>query len=120
MAEYVEISSSPGEIIRIADSLRQRGETLAGDAGKIRNDIDEREGRAETFPRDQFTEPFLAHYNEHVPGADGNSVEANDAVKQSAIYCGQKLADIGDVVNKAMTNYEATDDDSGDSIARTV
>lgn len=120
MAEYVEIRSSPGEIIRIADSLGQRGESLAKDAGNINREIGEREDRAETFPVDQFTEPFLVHYHQQVPGADGHSVSANVAVQQSAVYCGEKLAEIGNIVNKAMTNYEATDDDSGDSIARTV
>ena len=120
MAEYVEIRSSPGEIIRIADSLAQRGESLVKDVGNVNTEIGEREGRAETFPRDQFTEPFLEHYHQQVPGADGNSVNANVAVQQSAVYCGEKLTDIGEVVNKAMTNYEATDDESGDSIARTV
>lgn len=120
MAEYVEIRSTPGEIIRIADSLAQRGEALAKAAGDINLDIAEREGRAETFPRDQFTEPFLTHYHEAAPGTDGRAVPANVAVQQSAVYCGEKLVAIGESVNKAMTNYEATDDDSGDSIARTV
>jgi hypothetical protein len=51
---------------------------------------------------------------------DGATVPANLAVQQSATYCGQKLVEIGESVNKAMTNYEATDDESGDGIARTV
>jgi hypothetical protein len=120
MGEYVEISSSPGEIIRIADALGERGRALALAAGTINNAITEREGRSETLQPDQFTEPFLVNYHASATGVDGKSTTANDAVRQSAVYCGNKLAEIGETVNIAMTNYEATDDESGDSIARTV
>ena len=76
------------------------------------------EKHPETFPIDQFTEQFVSKYNEMVAGADGNSMQANEAVQQSAVFCGNRLVDIGDTVNTAMTNYEATDDESGQSIGR--
>ena len=120
MSEYVEISTSPGDIIRIANSLSARGEQLTEAVGDIRRAIGVHESKGETFPRDQFTTPFLEHYHEAVPGADGKTVPANLAVQQSATYCGEKLTQIGEVVNVGMTNYQATDDRSGDDIARAV
>jgi hypothetical protein len=86
----------------------------------IRRDITDHESRGETFPSDQFTDAFMKQYRAAVPGADGRTVPASLAVQESATYCGRKLIDIGESVNKAMTDYEATDDQSGDGIARTV
>jgi hypothetical protein len=120
MGEYVDIKSSPGEIIGIADGITAKGHDLVAKVGTIRESITDHEGRGETFPSDQFTDSFLTHYHEGVEGVDGATVPANLAVQQSATYCGQKLVQIGESVNKAMTNYEATDDESGDGIARTV
>jgi len=120
MSEYVDIKSSPGEIIQVADGISRRGEELLDTVDAIRRDIASHEDRGETFPSDQFTDSFLQHYHQDVPGADGATVHANVAVQQSASYCGRKMIDIGVSVNKAMTNYEATDDESGDGIARTV
>lgn len=120
MSRYVDISSSPGEIIRIADRIAARGGDLVDEVKGIRDDITSHENRGETFPPDKFTEPFLKHYHENVEGVHGKTVPANLAVQESAAYCGDKLVEIGQSVNKAMTNYEVTDDDSGDSIAKTV
>ena len=120
MSRYVDISSSPGEIIRIADRIASRGGELVNEVNGIKNDIRSHEDRGETFPHDDFTESFLKHYHESVDGVEGKPLPANDAVMESASYCGNKLVEIGQWVNKAMTNYEVTDDDSGDSIAKTV
>ena len=120
MGEYVDIRTSPGEIIGIANNIRSKGLDMVRAVSAANDAIRTHEGKGETFPDDQFTRAFKKHYDEPVPGADGNEVEANEAIKQSAVYCGTKLAEIGDFVNTAMTNYETTDDASGDDIAKTV
>lgn len=120
MGEYVNIKSSPGEIISIANGIRGKGEDLVRTVEGVNRDIDMHERKGETFPSDQFTDAFKKHYDQQVPAADGGTMPANQAIQESAVYCGKKLIDIGDFVNTAMTNYTATDDQSGDDIAKTV
>jgi hypothetical protein len=120
MSEYVEIRSSPAEIMSIANGLRGQGEALRGDVSGINGEIRERESRAETFPPDDFTNNFLKNYHQEAPGVDGTNTTANVAVRQSAAYCAGKLIQIGDFVGAAMMNYGATDDESGEDIAKTV
>jgi hypothetical protein len=120
MGEYVHIKSSPDEIIGIADRIRARGEDLKKTVEEISHDIKGHEHRQETFPPDKYTDEFRKHYDQDVPGADGKTVHAHEAVLQSALYCGEKLREIGEFVNKAMTNYGVTDEQSGDDISKTV
>jgi hypothetical protein len=120
MGEYVEIRTSPAEIMGIANGIRGQGEQLSGDVGDISQEIAERENRADTFPPDQFTDDFVAKYKQDVPGADGKTTAANEAVRASAEYCGTKLVEIGDFVGRAMVNYGATDDESGQDIAGAI
>ncbi len=120
MGEYVEIRSSPAEIMSIANGLRGQGEALRGEVSGINGEIQERENRADTFPPDQFTDGFLTNYHQAAPGVDGTTTTANVAVRQSAAYCARKLIEIGDFVGAAMVNYGATDDESGEDIAKTV
>jgi hypothetical protein len=120
MGEYVDIKSSPDEIISIANGLHARGEELKKAVEGINGDIKQHEGRQETFPPDKFTAEFRKHYDQAVPGADGKTVPAHEAIQQSALYCGEKLSEIGEFVNKAMTNYGVTDIQSGDDIGKTM
>lgn len=117
MPEYVEIAGGVGEILAIANGLRGRGETLADAVAGVNREIEAHEQRADTFPSDQFTDPFLATYRQAAPAADGHDVPANQAVRDSAAYCARKLADIGGYVATAMVNYDATDQDGGADIA---
>lgn len=119
MGEYVDIKSSPGEIISIADGIRARGEDLKKTVDGINHDIKEHEARQETFPPDKYTNEFRKHYDQLVPGADGKELPAHEAIQQSALFCGEKLREIGELVNQAMTNYEVTDVQSGDDIGKT-
>jgi hypothetical protein len=120
MSNFVEIRSSPGEIIGIANGIRSKGLDLITATANIRDDIVDHENRENTFPSDQFTDPFV-HDNYHtpVPGADGKTTAANEAVRASAIYCGIKLVNVADFVSKAMVNYDAADQESGADIAKT-
>jgi len=120
MGEYVEIKSSPAEIMSIANGLRSQGESLRSTVSDINNEVRERENRPDTFPPDQFTDGFLVNYKQAAPGVDGVTTTANVAVRQSAAYCARKLIEIGDFVGAAMMNYGATDDESGEDIAKTV
>lgn len=120
MSEYVEIRTSPAEIMSIANGLRSKGEDLLGTVSDCNREIIARETRADTFPPDQFTTGFLANYHQDAPGTDGETTTANVSVRQSAEYCATKLTDIGEFVGAAMMNYGATDDESGEDIAKTV
>ncbi|MFC4145222.1 hypothetical protein ACFO0M_03035 [Micromonospora mangrovi] len=121
MSNYIEITSTPGEIISIANGIRSKGTELTAKLQGIKSAIDEHEGRADTFPSDQFTDPFVKdNYHVAVPAADDDkTVPANEAVKESAVYCGTKLTAIGDFVATAMINYDATDQQGGADIANT-
>ena len=117
MSNYIEITSTPGEIISIANGIRSKGMELTAQLRGIKSAIDEHEGRADTFPSDQFTDPFVNdNYHMAVPAANDTTVPANQAVKESAVYCGTKLTAIGDFVATAMVNYDATDQQGGADI----
>lgn len=120
MSEYVEIRSSPAEIMSIANGLRGQGEALRGEVSGTNGEILARESSADTLPSDQFTDSFLVNYQQAAPGVDGVTTTANVAVRQSAAYCARKLIEIGDFVGAAMVNYGATDEESGEDIAKTV
>lgn len=120
MSEYVEIRTSPAEIMSIANGLRGQGEDLRDAVSDHNREIMAREMRDDIFPPDQFTTGFLTNYHQDAPGADGTTTTANVAVRQSAAYCGSKLIQIGEFVGTAMMNYGATDDESGEDIAKTV
>lgn len=119
MSNFVEIKSSPAEIIGIATGISQRGSELASTVTEINQAITDHENRAKTFPSDQFTDGFTKEYWKHVEAADGKTHPANEAVRVGALYCGTKLTEIGDFVNQAMVNYEASDQQGADDIART-
>lgn len=121
MSNYVEIKSSPGEIISIANGIRSKGTDLQAQIAGINADIvaHETDGKSLT-PDPEFTAPFRTNtYDLPVPGADGKTVPAHEAVRASAAYCAEKLVAIGDFVAGAMVNYQATDEQGGDDIAKT-
>jgi hypothetical protein len=120
MSQYVEIRTSPAEIMSIANGIRSRGEQLESSVRSINDEITAHEAGPETLPLDQFTERFNEKYRAPTTTAAGLPAEANVAVRDSAQFCGAKLVDIGETVSAAMMNYGATDDDSGQDIAKTV
>jgi hypothetical protein len=121
MSNYIEITSTPGEIISIANGLRGKGLDLTAQLRGIKSAIDEHENRGDTFPSDQFTDPFVKdNYHTPVPAANDTTVPANEAVKESAVYCGTKLTEIGDFVATAMVNYDATDEQGGADISSSL
>ncbi|GAA0479045.1 hypothetical protein Aca07nite_68360 [Actinoplanes capillaceus] len=109
MSNFVEIRSSPAEIISIATGLSNRGADLVTAVSGICHEIEAQEREPKTFPSDQFTDPFVAQYKKVADATDGDGHPANEAVRLGAAYCGTKLTEIGDFVNKAMVNYEAGD-----------
>jgi len=119
MSEYIQIKSSPAEIMSIASQISARGKTLSGRINTLNVAIQTHESPGEVFPSDQFTDPFAKTYKQESVGADGKSTTANEAVRASAAYCGEKLEGIGDFVGTAMMNYGAADDESGADIGKT-
>ena len=119
MSNFVEIRSSPAEIINIANGLRSSGAALTSAVSDICHEIVAQEREPKTFPSDQFTDPFLAQYEKVADSTDGDGHPANMAVRLGAVYCGTKLTEIGDFVNKAMVNYEAGDQQGATEINQT-
>ncbi|WP_229071619.1 hypothetical protein [Actinoplanes sp. DH11] len=119
MSSFVRIGTSPGEIIGIASRISARGDDLTAAVTAHNQAIVEHENHPKTFPSDQFTDGFTKEYEKPVDASDGNTHPANEAVRQGAAYCGRKLTEIGEFVNRAMVNYEVTDQQSGADIART-
>jgi hypothetical protein len=120
MSNFVEIKSSPAEIISIANGIHSKGTDLISAVSQINRDIVEHENKPDTFPSDQFTDGFTKEYWKVVEAADGKMHPSNEAVRVGAEYCGTKLTEIGDFVNQAMVNYEASDQQGGDDIAKTA
>ena len=119
MSNFVEIRSSPAEIISIATGLRSRGAELTSAVSGICHEIVSQENEPKTFPSDQFTDPFVAEYKKVADATDGKGHPANEAVRLGAVYCGTKLTEIGDFVNKAMVNYETGDQQGATEINQT-
>jgi hypothetical protein len=119
MSEYVRITTSPAEIMSVASQISDRGGELKDRIGTLNEAIAAHESPGEVFPSDQFTDPFAETYKQESTGADGKSTTANVAVRESALYCGQKLQDMGDFVSTAMMNYGAADDEGGADIRNT-
>jgi hypothetical protein len=111
MSEFVEIKTSIADIINIANGLRSQGDTLSGTMKSSVTAITAIEQHPETLPIDEFTQGFLDNYHSHVEGEHG-PVNANEAVKGSALALGEALTSIGDGVAKAMWAYSAADDDN--------
>jgi hypothetical protein len=120
MSNFVEIKSSPAEIIGIANGIHSKGASLVSAVSEINREIVDHENHPDTFPSDQFTDGFTKEYHKVVEAADGKSHPSNEAVRVAALYCGTKLTEIGDYVAKAMVNYEASDEQGGDDIAKTA
>jgi hypothetical protein len=119
MSEFIEIRTSVADIIGIANGLRSRGDSLAETVSGTTARIRELESGRETFPPDDFTTPFLAHYNADSQDTKGTSMPANLAVTSSAHHMGTELSRLADGVSDAMWSYGATDDSSGQDISNT-
>lgn len=117
MGEYVDISTSPADLISIANGLRSQGERLAAAMRASAADIERLEGRAETFPRDDFTNGFLEKYHDLTEQSQGHHVPANEAVRNSAVDMGTKLTKIGDFVAGAMFAYTGADEENATDIS---
>jgi hypothetical protein len=111
MSEFVEIKTSIADIINIANGLRAKGEALTGTMKHSVAAITTIEEHPETLPHDEFTDGFLVNYHAQVKGEHG-MVNANEAVKGSALALGVGLTSIGDGVAKGMWAYSAADDDN--------
>ncbi|GIF04472.1 hypothetical protein [Actinoplanes siamensis] len=115
MGNYVSITSSPSELINVADRLRDRGIALAETAGGIERDI--RAHESGTFPSDQYTDAFVHDkYHQPVPGADGEDKPAHLAVSESGVISGRQLQKVGEYVSRAMVDYDVTDLDNAGQI----
>ncbi|GLY01593.1 MULTISPECIES: hypothetical protein [Actinoplanes] len=119
MSNFVQIGSSPAEIIGIATRIRNRGSDLSEEISRLNQAIRSQEAEGDTLPHDDFTDAFLKEYNKVATASDGKDYPACEAVRIGAASCGDKLTAIGDFVVKAMTGYESTDQQSGDDISRT-
>lgn len=119
MGSFVEIKTSIGDIVGIANRLSDRGGTLRDDMQGATERVTELENHEECLPPDQFTEPFLVNYHQAVDNGDGETIPANQAIKQSAIGLGQALQDLGEKVSTAMWSYAGTDDDNATDIRQT-
>jgi hypothetical protein len=119
MSEYVQIRSSPAELMGIANQISGRGQELADRVGALNDAIRAHDNESEAYPSDQFSDPFKDKYHQPTVDSSGKPTTAADAVQQSALYCGNKLSEIGDFVGTAMMNYGATDDESGADISKT-
>jgi hypothetical protein len=114
MSEFVQIASSPAEIMAIASRLRRTGNDLAEKAVTMGRNLKTAEDNPRAMPSDQFSDEFLKHYHQ-----DTGAGPANQAVRDSAVQAGKALAGIGESVFSAMANYSATDEESGTDIDKT-
>ncbi|GAA2867332.1 hypothetical protein Acy02nite_10280 [Actinoplanes cyaneus] len=119
MGEFVEIRTSPAEIINIARSLRDKGEALEQAAKRHDTDIAAREKRGDVFPADdEFSNQFEPQYHGATTDVTGAGSTANLALRAAAVFCGTQLKTIGDYVATAMASYDATDQQGGTDIAK--
>ncbi|MFI1988198.1 hypothetical protein [Actinoplanes sp. NPDC020271] len=119
MGEFVEIRTSPAEIINIARSLRDKGEALEQAAKRHSIDIEAREKREDVFPAgDEFSNQFEPQYHGATTDVTGAGSTANLALRAAAEFCGAQLKTIGDYVASAMASYDVTDQQSGTDIAK--
>lgn len=117
MGNFVSITSSPSELINVADRIKDRGAALAKTAGDIQNQI--RQHETGTFPSDKFTDAFVHDkYYVPVPGADGKDHPANIAVSEAGVVSGQQMQKVGEYVSKAMVNYDVADMENADDIKK--
>jgi hypothetical protein len=118
VGEFVEIRTSPAEIINIARTLKDKGEALQKAAAKHNADIASRE-RGDVFPEaDEFSEQFEPQYHGATTDVTGAGSTANVALRMAAEFCGQQLIDIGNYVAGAMATYDVTDQQGGTDIAK--
>jgi hypothetical protein len=116
MGNFVEVKLSPGEIIGIANSMRQRGVDLTADVRDAAATISDSEGALKS---DKFTDEFRkGTYDAPQAGAGGATVPQHQALKDSASFMAGRLEHYGEVVAKAMISYSATDAESGKDIAK--
>jgi hypothetical protein len=118
MSEYVQITSSPAELMGIASQISGRGQQLSDRVKALNDAIHTHDNESAVYPSDQFSDPFKAKYQQPTVDSEGKPSIASEAVKDSASYCGKKLGEIGDFIGTAMMNYGATDDQSGADITQ--
>jgi hypothetical protein len=119
MSEYVQIGTSIADIISIANGLKTQGEALTGAMRTSIANIEAAERDPETFPHDEFTDRFLDNYHKLIPTGDGSTLEANQAIKQSAAGLGAAMTSMAEYVANAMWTYQGQDDDNAGQIAHT-
>lgn len=118
MSEYVQITSSPAELMGVGSRISGRGQQLADRVNALNEAIRAHDNEDTVYPSDQFSDPFKAKYHQATSDSEGKPSVASEAVKDSASYCGQKLGEIGEFIGTAMMNYGATDDESGADISK--
>lgn len=118
-SNFVEIKTSVTDIVRIAGDLRDQGDQMETSMRGATEQVTTLENHGETFPRDQFTEPFLEKYHAPTDTGDGGSAPANQALKDNVIGLGGALRNIGDSVQTAMWSYAGTDDENEGDIRST-
>jgi hypothetical protein len=118
MSEYVEVRSSIADMLGIANGLRARGEALTESMAAAMHAVRAAEAHPRTFPRDDFTNPFLDNYHKPVPSSDGGTLHANEAVQRSAEMLGGAMRTLGDNVARAMWAYAGTDEDNATDITK--
>jgi hypothetical protein len=123
MTNHVEISGGAFHLIGAANRLQLRGETLQAKLAEAMSAVETAENDPGTFPRDEFTNDFLANYHQ-VP--EGGTLPANEAVRQQAVGSsddggglGEVLSQLGQLVSNAMWSYSDTDDAGGRNISGT-
>ncbi|GAA2666785.1 hypothetical protein [Actinoplanes palleronii] len=117
MGEFVQIRTSPADIVTIANSIRSRGEALERAVAAHLPAIEERERREKTFPPDEFTGDFHEQYTAAATGVRGTPSTVNQAVREAALFCAEQLTHIGEYVAGAMATYDVTDQQGGADIA---
>ncbi|BCY06439.1 hypothetical protein [Actinoplanes sp. L3-i22] len=119
MGEFVEIRTSPAEIINIAHGLREKGEALQKAAQRHNHDIEKREEPHDVFPAgDEFVEGFHPDYIGPTTDVNGHGSTTNAALRAAAEFCGKQLIDIGNYVASAMATYDVADQQAGADITK--
>jgi hypothetical protein len=117
MGNYVQIKTSVAELLGIANDLQIKGDAMTTSMQGAIAKVKALEEHPETFPPDEFSDPFLVNYHKPVKGADGTEQPANHAVQGGALKMGEALGNLGQHVENAMWGYTGTDDENASGIA---
>lgn len=114
-SDYVDIRTSPVDILSAANNLVSMGGELETDMTGLVGDIESQEGTS-TWGSDDFATKFLDGYHKVPDGADKPVAEATKDLGRGKHSIGTQAQDLGNFVANAMLNISDQDEGSGSEI----